>query len=115
MATPQSSAPARGSATALAAVGSILAAGSCCLPVGTLLFAAGTAGASAFAETARVWLMPLSAVLLAVAFFQTYGRRNCCRTPFWAHAILWTSAALVLAMFLFPDWIAVLVADLTQP
>lgn len=99
-------------AAASAAVVSVLAAATCCLPVGTILAAAGTAGASAMLERARGWLMPLSLVLLTVAFLQTYWRREAHR-PLGGQILLWLSAAIVLGVFFFPQWVAVMVADMT--
>lgn len=110
MATKQQS----GVAASLAAAASVLAAGACCFPLATVAGAAAAAGASAFLDSARGWLMPLSLVLIALAFFQTY-RGSSARRPLWGQVILWCSAALVLGMFLFPQWIAVGVARWQAP
>lgn len=102
-------------ATSLAALASVLAAGTCCLPLGVFLAAAGTAGASAYLESVRVVLMPLSVVLLGAAFYQSYARRNQCvrRSPA-GRVVLWVSAILVLTMILFPQWVALTVARVSR-
>lgn len=101
----------RGIAAAVGAIGSVIAAATCCIPVGTVVAAAGTAGASAVLDTARTWLMPLSAVLIAVAIWQTYRvKPSTGRRPIAGQFILWGSAAMVAALFLFPQQIALLVA-----
>src|SRR4051794_41551204 len=56
---------------------SLLAALGCCLPLGTLLMAAGSAGASIFSEALRPWLVWLSAGFLFVAFVPNYFRSRC--------------------------------------
>jgi hypothetical protein len=105
----------KGMTAALAAVGSVIAASTCCIPLGTVLAAAGTAGASAVLDTARGWLMPLSAVLIVVAFIQTYRTRpSSGKRPVAGQALLWGSAAMVAAMFVFPQQIASFVADFTR-
>ncbi|MBI4907765.1 MAG: hypothetical protein HY820_29345 [Acidobacteria bacterium] len=99
----------------ITALASVIAASTCCLPLGLFVAAAGTAGASAYLQTARVWLMPVSLVLLGVAFHQAYARRNqCTRRSTWSKAVLWISAAVVLAMFLFPQWVAITLAKLVR-
>lgn len=95
--------------TSLAALSSVVAASLCCIPVGMVLIAAGAAGASAVIEAARGWLMALSAILIVLAFYQTYSRRVEKR-PLPGQILLFSSAAIVLAMFLFPERLAVLVA-----
>lgn len=101
-----------GLAASFAALGSLLVASSCCLPIGTLIAAAGTAGASAMLDRARSWLMPLSAILILYGFYQMYGARV--RRPLWSQFVLWISAAMVTSMFLFPQQIAILIAGITR-
>jgi hypothetical protein len=60
-----------------ASLASLLAALSCCLPLGTLLMAAGSAGAAMFSEALRPILVWVSALLIVVAFVQTYFRSRC--------------------------------------
>ncbi|MBL8232684.1 MAG: hypothetical protein JNL98_29570 [Bryobacterales bacterium] len=100
-----------GVSAALAALGSLFAAGSCCLPVGTLFAAAGAAGASALLRDVGPWLMPFAAILVALGFYQLYGRGV--RPPLWSQLLLWMSALAVSAVFLFPQRIAILIARLT--
>lgn len=82
---------------------SLLAALSCCLPLGTLLMAAGSAGASLLSERLRPWLLGLSVASLVFAFVQTYFRRRCefrhrrART-----LLLWFSIAMVGGMLAAP-------------
>lgn len=104
---------AKGASAALAAAVSVLAAVSCCLPLGTLLAVTGTAGASALLSSSRPWLMPLSAVLLIAAFVQTY-RTPCARRSKPALVVLWVCAAFVVSMLLFPQYVAVALADWPQ-
>lgn len=101
---------AKGTSAAVGAVLSVLAAVSCCLPLGTLLGAAGTAGAAGLFAGARDWLMPLSVILLVVAFVQTY-RTPCARRSRVAMVVLWSCATFVAAMFVFPQYVAVAMAD----
>ncbi|MBL8212548.1 MAG: hypothetical protein JNK87_17670 [Bryobacterales bacterium] len=103
----------KGTPAAVGAVLSVLAAVSCCLPLGTLLGAAGTAGASGLFAGARDWLMPLSVVLLVVAFVQTY-RTPCARRSRAAMIVLWTCAVFVVVMLVFPQYVAVAMADWTS-
>ena len=51
----------------LAALGSVIAASSCCLPLLPFLFAAGAAGTSAFVAQLRPYLLVLSVLLIAFA------------------------------------------------
>ncbi len=97
----------------MGAVLSVLAAVSCCLPLGTLIGAAGVAGASGLFAGARDWLMPLSVVLLVVAFVQSY-RTPCARRSRPAMIVLWSCAVFVAVMFLFPQYVAVAMADWTS-
>ncbi len=62
--------------SALGAVGSALAATSCCLPLGTFWLAAGTAGASAILDRLRPYLIALSVILLAFAFWQAHRAKK---------------------------------------
>jgi hypothetical protein len=54
----------------LAALGSVIAASSCCLPLLPFLFAAGAAGTSAFVAQLRPYLLVLSVLLIAFGFLQ---------------------------------------------
>src|SRR5689334_17338801 len=50
--------------SSIAAVGSLIAAMSCCLPVGTFLLAAGSAGAARILTPLRPWLFAVSIAAL---------------------------------------------------
>jgi len=90
---------------------SLVAALSCCLPLGTLLMAAGSAVASLFSEALRPWLVWLSAGLLLVAFVQTYLRSRCeFRQRRFRTVLLWFSAIVVAATIAAPRFTATLLA-----
>jgi hypothetical protein len=95
----------------LASLASLFAALSCCLPLGTLLMAAGSAGASLFSETLRPWLLALSAAALIFAFVQTYFRRRCAfRHRRLRTLLLWFSAVVVIGMLVVPGVFSALMA-----
>ena len=98
--------------SAIAALGSLIAAVSCCLPVGTFLFAAGAAGAARILAPLRPWLIGISILALATGFFQAYRRSHCTlrRNPFTV-VMLWFSASVVVLMLLFPQAVAGFLAD----
>src|SRR5260370_41965209 len=56
----------------LAALGSVIAASSCCLPLLPFLFAAGAASTSAFVWQLRPYLLVLSVLLIAFGFYKTW-------------------------------------------
>ena len=95
----------------IASLASLLAALSCCLPLGTLLMAAGSAGASLFSEKLRPWLLPLSVACLLLAFVQTYFRGRCeFRYRRLRICLLWFSATVVLGMLVMPRYVGSLMA-----
>jgi hypothetical protein len=97
--------------SALASLASLVAALSCCLPLGTMLMAAGAAGASLVSETLRPWLLWLSVVCVAVAFVQTYVRSRCeFRFRRGRTLLLWFSALVIGATLLAPRFTASLLA-----
>jgi len=103
----------KGTLSSLAAVGSVLAASSCCLPLPAVIASAGLAGASGWMNTVRPWLMGGSLVILGWAFWQTYRRTACRRQrSLWSVALLWLSLGIIAVMLLFPQTIAGLLADL---
>ncbi len=94
-------------AASLAAIGSILAATSCCLPLFPFMMAAGLAGASAFLSEVRPFFLVGSVLFIAFGFYQTRRSRNCNRrTNIVASALLWVSAAFVLISMFFPQIMA---------
>jgi hypothetical protein len=84
----------------------------CCLPI-TFVGALGVAGLSAAMLEYRSWLMGASAILLAVGFVQVYRQpARCARRSRTSLAMLWVSAIIVTFVFLFPQVVATLLADL---
>jgi len=98
---------------AVAALGSVLAASSCCLPVAPFLMAAGLAGGSAFLSAARPYLLAASIVFLGYGFYQAGRARKCKQRPKAVHTVLlWVSAVLVVVSLFFPQVMANVAADL---
>jgi len=99
----------------IAAVGSVLAATSCCLPVLPFLLAASFAGSSAFLEVARPFLLIGSILFIAVGFYQAWRAKQCRRRPSVISSILlWTSAVFVFVAIFFPQLMANAAASLLQ-
>lgn len=95
----------------LAAIGSVVAASSCCLPVLPFMMAAGLAGSSPFLDAARPYLLAASVLLIGYGFFQTWRAKKCHRRPSIVNSILlWTSAAFVFLSIFFPQAMANLFA-----
>lgn len=94
-----------------ASLASLAGALTCCLPLGTLLLSAGSAGASLFSEKLRPWLLVLSAAALVFAFVQTYFRGRCeFRHRRLRTCLLWFSATVLLGMVVMPRYVASLMA-----
>src|SRR5271170_4249548 len=88
---------ARTTLASLAAIGSVLAASSCCLPVLPFMMAAGLAGGSAFLSAARPYLLAASILLIAYGFYQTRRAKKCQRRPsVIASTLLWVAAVFVV-------------------
>ena len=99
-------------AAPVSALVSLLAAASCCLPIGYFVAGAGLFGLAGFFGAAQPVFLALSVVSLGLGFYRLYGRRSCALERSWTGVImLWGAAILVGAMFLFPDRIATLLAD----
>jgi uncharacterized membrane protein len=97
----------------IAALASVIAASSCCLPLLPFLFAAGAASTSAFFSEFRPYLLVLSVLLVAFGFYKSWRAKQCnCRPSRISIFLLWFSAIVVVVMILFPQVIASLVADL---
>lgn len=95
----------------LGAIASALASLVCCFPLGAAL-AAGLAGASAFVNTLRPWMLVLSILLLGAGFWQQRRARVCgLHRNKLNDVLLWIATTIVLAMLLFPQEIAGLIAD----
>ena len=88
--------------SSLAAVGSVLTATTCCLPFGTILIATGLAGVARFVDAVRPWIMGISILLLALAFYQAYNRRYCERRGKLTLAALWIASLAVVGLLVFP-------------
>jgi len=81
----------------LAALGSVILASSCCLPLLPFLFAAGTAGTSAFVVRLRPYLLVLSVLLIAFGFYRSWRAKQCNCKPSWISTfLLWLSAIVSL-------------------
>ncbi len=97
----------------LAALGSVIAASSCCLLLLPFLFAAGAAGTSAFVVQLRPYLLVLSVLLIAFGFYKSWRAKRCnCKPSGFSTLLLWFSAIVVFLFTFFPQVIANLVADL---
>jgi putative Ca2+/H+ antiporter (TMEM165/GDT1 family) len=97
----------------LAALGSVVLASSCCLPLLPFLFAAGAAGTSAFFVKLRPFLLAASVLFIAFGFYQKWRAKQCqCKPNLMSTALLWFSAIVVLIFILFPQAIANILANL---
>src|SRR2546427_11572428 len=77
----------------LGALGSVIAASSCCLPLLPFLFAAGAAGTSAFVAQLRPYLLVLSVLLIAFGFYKSWRAKQCnCNPSRISTFLLWFSA-----------------------
>ncbi|HYM13095.1 MAG TPA: hypothetical protein VEU62_20310 [Bryobacterales bacterium] len=98
--------------SSLAAIGGLVAASTCCLPLAPLLGAAGLAGASAVLAPLRPYLMGLAVLMLGAGFYQAYRGPQCrMRRGKLSLAVLWTAAALIFVLLLFPQIVAGWLAD----
>jgi len=97
----------------LAALGSVVATSSCCLPLLPFVFAAGAAGTSAFIAQLRPYLLVLSVLLIAFGFYRSWRAKQCnCKPGRISTFLLWFSAIVVFVFIFFPQVIANLVAEL---
>jgi hypothetical protein len=106
-----------GLAAGLSAVGSILAAATCCLPVLPFVLAAGTAGSarflSSFVGALRPYLLGFSVLLIAFGFYQSRRASRCnCKPSVLSQVVLWLSALIVAISILLPQVFADLVERL---
>src|SRR5438552_6338950 len=98
---------ARTTLASLAAIGSVLAASSCCLPIMPFMMAAGLAGGSTFLSAARPYLLAASILFIAYGFYQAWQAKKCQRQPnVIASALLWVSAVFVVISIFFPQVMA---------
>jgi len=97
----------------LGALGSVIAASSCCLPLLPFLFAAGAAGTSAFVGRLRPYLLVTSVLLIAFAFYKSWRAKQCnCKPSGISTVLLWFSAIMVFLFIFFPQVIANFLADI---
>jgi hypothetical protein len=97
----------------LAAIGSVLAASSCCLPLFPFMLAAGFAGTSAFLTQIRPYLLSGSLVFIALGFYQAWRAKKCRRrTSLISPVLLWASAVFVFVSLFFPQIMANAIASL---
>jgi len=90
-----------------AAITSVIAASSCCLPIIPLWLAAGSAGASMFLSAARPYLMALSVLLIAYGFWNAARVRQCTRRRRTINFVLLAvSGSFVACSLLFPQVLA---------
>jgi hypothetical protein len=98
--------------TPVAAAVSALATLACCLPLG-IAGAVGALGLSVALERLRPWLIGLAVILLGLSLFQMYrGRKSCQRRSRLSLVLFGLSAAVVLAVIVFPQKLAELMAAL---
>lgn len=64
-------------ASSLAAIASVIAATTCCLPVGVLWLAAASAGVGTLLDRYRPWLVGLSIALILFGFWQSRRAQSC--------------------------------------
>jgi hypothetical protein len=96
----------------VAAAMSALATLACCLPLG-IAGAVGALGLSVALESLRPWLIGLAVMLLGVSSFQIYrGGKACKRRSRLSLVLFGLSAAIVLAVIIFPQKLAELMAVL---
>lgn len=97
----------------LAAIGSIVAASSCCWPLLPFVAAAGFAGGSAFLSAARSYLLGVSILFIAYGFYQARRVKMCGRRPSaFTSLLLWVSTAIVVMAVFFPQVMANALASL---
>jgi hypothetical protein len=110
--------PSKGTlAAALSAVGSVLAAATCCLPVLPFVLAAGTASSASFLSSyvsaLRPYLLAVSVVFIALGFYQSRRASRCdCKSSILSQVVLWLSALIVAISILLPQAFADLVERL---
>ncbi len=96
-----------------AALVSLLAASTCCLPMLPFMVAAGMAGGSAFLTTLRPYLLAGAILCIACGFYQAWRAKKCNRRPRVLNSVLlWISAVFVFVSVFFPQLMANTLADL---
>jgi cytochrome bd-type quinol oxidase subunit 2 len=96
-----------------AAIGSVLAASICCLPLFPFMMAPGLAGTSTFLSQLRPYLLIGSILFIALGFYQAWRAKKCQRqTSLVSSILLWVSAIFVFVSILFPQIMANAIAGL---
>lgn len=96
----------------VAAVISVFSTIACCLPLG-IAAAVGAAGLGVVLAPLRPWLIGFSLALLIFGLWQLYRSSGSCpRRSGTSIAVFWLSAIIVLAIMLFPQAVAGLLAGL---
>jgi hypothetical protein len=97
----------------VAALVSVIAASSCCLPILPLVFAASLAGSATIITASRPYLLGASVLFIAYGCYQAWQSKRCSRkTSFLSSALLWLSAFFVFVSILFPQVLANAAANL---
>ena len=98
--------------TPVAAALSALAAFACCVPIG-LVGAFSLLTLSSMFAPLQPWFLPAATVLLSIAAVQLWRGQRVCRTRGrrFSLVVFFLSAAVVLAVLLFPQFVAGLFAD----
>jgi hypothetical protein len=110
---PEPSSGATTIVASLAAIGSVVAALSCCLPVFPFLVAAGLAGTSTFLSQVRPYLLFASIVFIGFGFYKARRAKACQhRRGIIVSVVLWMSAGFVLISIFFPQVMANAIAGL---
>jgi len=100
----------------MAAIGSILAASGCCLPVLPFVAAAGFGGGSAFLSASRPYLLGASVFFIAFGFYQARRAKKCHRRrSVLGPIVLWASTVFVAISIFFPQMLANATANLVTP
>ena len=100
-------------AASFAALGSVILASSCCLPLLPFLAAAGAAGSSAFFVKLRPFLLTASVLFIGFGFYQRWRAKQCQRKPTaLSTTLLWFSTVVVIVFTLFPQAVANFLANL---
>jgi len=97
----------------VAALGGVIAASSCCLPILPFVFAAGFAGGSAVLMALRPYLLGASVLFVAYGFWQARRAKQCHARPnILSSILLWASAVFVMLSIFFPRVVANAAASL---
>ena len=97
----------------VAALVSVIAASSCCLPIVPFVFAASLAGSSTVLTALRPYLLGTSVLSIAYGFYQAWQSKRCSRkSNFLSSALLWLSAFFVFVSIFFPQVLANAAANL---